>query len=123
MDLGPPKQRVVLAALPAEAGRPVSIETLVNRVWDETPPEKARTMLYAHITWIRRACACGEEHRSLAYRESGRAGSDHGISAQRRTSGLQVVVNRSNIGGAEPSKRQRTITNLAPMVNDGSLQR
>jgi len=32
-------------------------------------------------------------------------------------------VNRSNIGGAEPSKRQRTITNLAPMVNDGSLQR
>ncbi|MER5220766.1 AfsR/SARP family transcriptional regulator [Streptomyces flaveus] len=57
VDLGPAKQRTVLAALLVDAGRPVAAETLIDRVWDDTPPSKAREVLYAHIARIRRALA------------------------------------------------------------------
>jgi DNA-binding SARP family transcriptional activator/tetratricopeptide (TPR) repeat protein len=57
VDLGPPKQRAVLAALAIDARRPVSVDTLVHRVWDDQPPTEARNALYAHVMRIRRALA------------------------------------------------------------------
>ncbi|QUF05350.1 tetratricopeptide repeat protein [Actinosynnema pretiosum subsp. pretiosum] len=49
-----PRQRAVLAALAVEAGRPVGVDTLLRRVWGETPPARARDALYVHITRLRR---------------------------------------------------------------------
>src|SRR4051794_1785824 len=46
--LGEPRQRAVLVALLVDAGRPVSVETLVDRVWGEAPPPQARRSLQAH---------------------------------------------------------------------------
>jgi DNA-binding SARP family transcriptional activator/Tfp pilus assembly protein PilF len=57
LELGPPKQRAVLAALLVDAGRPVRTETIVDRVWDDDPPAEARNALYAHIMRIRRMLA------------------------------------------------------------------
>jgi len=64
VDLGPAKQRTVLAALLVDVGRPVAAETLIDRVWDDAPPSKARDVLYAHIARIRRVLASvgGEKH-------------------------------------------------------------
>jgi DNA-binding SARP family transcriptional activator/tetratricopeptide (TPR) repeat protein len=56
LDLGPPKQRAVFVALVVDAGRPVPVATMVDRVWDEAPPA-ARDALYAHIRRIRRLLA------------------------------------------------------------------
>jgi DNA-binding SARP family transcriptional activator len=53
LELGPPQQRLVLAALAVDAGRPVTLATLADRVWDATPPVGARPSLYAHIARIR----------------------------------------------------------------------
>jgi DNA-binding SARP family transcriptional activator len=53
--LGAAQQRAVLAALAIDAGRPVPLATLIDRVWDEAPPTGARPALYAHITRIRQA--------------------------------------------------------------------
>ncbi|KOG75651.1 MULTISPECIES: AfsR/SARP family transcriptional regulator [Streptomyces] len=58
MDAGPPQRRAVLAALAVDAGRPVPVEALIERVWGADPPEGARRALYAHICRIRRL---GEE--------------------------------------------------------------
>ncbi|WP_073763039.1 AfsR/SARP family transcriptional regulator [Streptomyces sp. CB02923] len=58
LDTGPPQRRAVLAALAVDAGRPVPVEVLIERVWDAKPPEGARRALYAHICRIRRL---GEE--------------------------------------------------------------
>ncbi|MET9038449.1 AfsR/SARP family transcriptional regulator [Streptomyces mirabilis] len=57
LDLGPPKQRAVFAALAVDSGQPVAVSTLVDRVWNESPPAAARNALYAHITRIRRLLA------------------------------------------------------------------
>ena len=53
LDLGPRQQRHVLAILAAEAGRHVTTEALIDRVWVAAPPA-ARRIVHAHITRIRR---------------------------------------------------------------------
>ncbi|HEX6356368.1 AfsR/SARP family transcriptional regulator [Actinophytocola sp.] len=53
-DLGTPQQRAVLAALAVDAGRPVMLQTLIDRVWDQAPPVGTRPALYAHISRLRK---------------------------------------------------------------------
>lgn len=57
LEIGPPKRRAVFAALVVDAGRPVPVDTLVDRVWDTAPPAEARAAVYAHITRLRRVLA------------------------------------------------------------------
>lgn len=54
LDLGPAKQRLVLAVLLLEAGRMVPIETLIDRVWGERPPREVRNVVYTYVTRLRR---------------------------------------------------------------------
>jgi DNA-binding SARP family transcriptional activator len=57
LDIGPPRPQAVLAALAVDAGRPVAIATLIDRVWADTPPRKVRDVLYSHLSRIRRLLA------------------------------------------------------------------
>src|SRR4051812_26355983 len=56
VDAGPPQQRHVLAVLAAEAGRTVTSELLIDRVWDEAPAGARRT-LQVYLTRLRRLLA------------------------------------------------------------------
>src|SRR5215472_15445216 len=74
LEMGPPQQRSVLAALAVDAGRPVFRDTLINRIWSERAPKGAASALYAHINRIRRvlaAEAAGAEPARLARRSGG----------------------------------------------------
>jgi DNA-binding SARP family transcriptional activator/tetratricopeptide (TPR) repeat protein len=75
LDLGTPRQQTVLAALAVDAGKPVRIETLVDRVWDDDPPVEARNVLYSHLSRIRqllkRASAVTGKPARLARRHAG----------------------------------------------------
>jgi DNA-binding SARP family transcriptional activator len=53
VDPGPPRQRLVLAALAVDASRQVTVDCLVDRVWGDCPPERARRSLHAHLSRIR----------------------------------------------------------------------
>ncbi len=53
--LGEPRQQAIMAALLVEAGRAVSVDTLVDRVWGLAPPPQARRSLQAHLAKLRRA--------------------------------------------------------------------
>jgi DNA-binding SARP family transcriptional activator len=53
LDLGGPRLQTVLAALAVDAGRPVGLETLVDRVWDDNPPVEVRNVLYSYLSRIR----------------------------------------------------------------------
>src|SRR5215467_8197609 len=74
LEMGPPQQRAVLAALAVDAGRPVFRDTLIDRIWSGRVPEGAASALYAHINRIRRVLAAeavGEEPVRLARRSGG----------------------------------------------------
>ena len=57
VDTGQPRQRSVLAALLVDAGRLVTWESLIDRVWGEAPPAGARHALYSHVARVRRLLA------------------------------------------------------------------
>src|SRR5687768_8102759 len=74
--VGPPQQRLVLAALALEASRPVPVQVLIDRVWDEAP-QGARRTLHVLLTRIRRLLAQigkdGEDGVELIRRSGGYA--------------------------------------------------
>ncbi|MBF9130160.1 tetratricopeptide repeat protein [Plantactinospora sp. S1510] len=53
LEVGTPRQQAVLAVLVVDTPRPVAIETLIDRLWDEAPPAEARNVLYSHLSRIR----------------------------------------------------------------------
>ncbi|MFF2011506.1 BTAD domain-containing putative transcriptional regulator [Streptomyces sp. NPDC058195] len=53
LQLGPAKRRSVLAALLLKANSPVSVEQLIDTVWDATPPAHARTVVQGHVSRLR----------------------------------------------------------------------
>ncbi|MGM1059429.1 BTAD domain-containing putative transcriptional regulator [Saccharothrix sp. Mg75] len=57
VDPGPSRQRCVLAALAVDIGRVVPVERMVDRVWGEDPPTKARAVLATYISRLRRVLA------------------------------------------------------------------
>jgi tetratricopeptide (TPR) repeat protein len=52
---GPAKQRSVLAILAMEAGHVVPTSVLIDRIWDNDPPESAASALYAYVNRLRKA--------------------------------------------------------------------
>ncbi len=56
-DLGHARQRCVLGVLLVEAGRPVSPDQLIDRVWGEHAPQRAANALYSYLSRLRRAVA------------------------------------------------------------------
>ena len=53
IDAGPARQRCVLAALAVDAGHPVAAYTLIDRVWGEHPPQRARHTLDVYLSRLR----------------------------------------------------------------------
>ena len=60
VELGPGKQRRVLARLLLSEGAPVSVDALTEAVWGTDPPAKPRASLQAYVSRLRRAL--GAEH-------------------------------------------------------------
>jgi DNA-binding SARP family transcriptional activator len=53
LDTGHARQRAVLAALLVDVGRPVPAEHLIDRVWADRPPHRARNTLSAYVSRLR----------------------------------------------------------------------
>ncbi|HEU5471612.1 MAG TPA: BTAD domain-containing putative transcriptional regulator [Actinophytocola sp.] len=68
MEIGPPRQQAVLAVLAVDAGRPVPIETLVDRLWPDAPPAEARNVLYSHLSRIRQLLKRGADRTGIVVR-------------------------------------------------------
>ena len=59
VELGPPKQRAVLAILALDAGRVVPADALIDAVWGETPPRTAAHSIQIYVSELRKALAPG----------------------------------------------------------------
>ncbi|WP_020578583.1 AfsR/SARP family transcriptional regulator [Actinopolymorpha alba] len=69
VDLGWPKQRLVLAILLSDPGRAVSVDRLIDVVWSGEPPRSARTSLQILVQRLRRALGDSSRivHQAAAY--------------------------------------------------------
>jgi DNA-binding SARP family transcriptional activator/tetratricopeptide (TPR) repeat protein len=68
--LGHARQRSVLAVLLVEAGRAVTVDQLIDRVWGDDPPQRAAGALYSYLSRLRQAVAgagIGIERRPGGY--------------------------------------------------------
>lgn len=54
LDLGPRKQRAVLAVLALEPGRIVSLDRLIDELWEDEPPSSATATLQSYISNLRK---------------------------------------------------------------------
>jgi DNA-binding SARP family transcriptional activator/Tfp pilus assembly protein PilF len=54
LDLGPVQQRVVLAVLALQAGRPVGRQQMINAVWGDASPRNAVNLVQRHVSGLRR---------------------------------------------------------------------
>ena len=64
LDLGPPTQRAMLAALLARVGQPVSVSELVDVLWGADPPFSAVNIIHRHVGALRRLFEPELPHRA-----------------------------------------------------------
>src|ERR1041384_2700387 len=57
LELGHARQRCVLVALLVDVNRAVTADRLLERVWDERPPLRARSVLRTYVSRLRQAPA------------------------------------------------------------------
>lgn len=72
LDIGSPQQRLLLAALAADAGQVVTAESLIDRLWDDAPYGARRT-LHVLISNVRRVLsgAAARREQAVVVRSSG----------------------------------------------------
>ncbi len=63
IDLGPPRQRAVLARLVAAGGQVVSVDRLVDDLWSADPPPRAQAALQVYVSHLRRLLEPGRPPR------------------------------------------------------------
>jgi len=68
VPLGAPKQRAVLATLLMNRNRAVSVDALIDAVWDQSPVPAARTSIHSYVSNLRRllGSASADPSRVLA---------------------------------------------------------
>ena len=54
------RQRLILAMLLMNAGRPVSVDRLIDEMWGDNPPDGPVNTLQVHVSQLRRALAAGD---------------------------------------------------------------
>lgn len=69
--LGHARQRLVLAALLLDANRAVTAEQLIDRVWADRPPQRARNTLYSCLSRLRQALAPARAEVGIERRHGG----------------------------------------------------
>jgi len=79
LDAGPLQRRAVLTALAMDAGSPVGLDALVERVWGADPPEAPRSALYAHIARLRKLFT------------------DHGVRLTKQVDGYVLDIDRDQV--------------------------
>jgi DNA-binding SARP family transcriptional activator len=70
VELGPARQRCVLAALAVDAGRVVAVDRLVDRVWAPDVPRRARATLQSYVSRLRQVLA-GQDGLDIERRPGG----------------------------------------------------
>jgi DNA-binding SARP family transcriptional activator len=85
VDLGPAKQRILLAALAVDLGHPVPVDVLIGRVWEESFPREARGAIHTYIARVRRVL------------ERASSDDDQGLIVRRHKGGYELIAGPEQI--------------------------
>jgi DNA-binding SARP family transcriptional activator len=66
VDLGTPKQRALVSALALSRGWPVSVDAIVDLLWDQSPPPGVTATLQAYVSQLRRVLEPDRQRRAPA---------------------------------------------------------
>ena len=66
VDLGTPKQRALVAALALSRGWPVSVDAIVELLWEDAAPPGVTATLQAYVSQLRRVIEPERERRAPA---------------------------------------------------------
>ena len=80
VDLGPPRQRGVLAVLLVHANQPVPVDRFLDHVWGEHLPQRGRDALYSYLSRLRAILASMPD-----------------VSLQRHSTGYRLVVDEAAV--------------------------
>ncbi|WP_053737270.1 AfsR/SARP family transcriptional regulator [Nocardia sp. NRRL S-836] len=67
LNLGPPKQRAVLALLLAQPGRVIAVDRLISVLWDDAPPKTALKNLQVYVYQLRKVVGARLRSRAPGY--------------------------------------------------------
>ena len=67
VDLGPRKQRILLAILLCHANTVMRVDQLIEAVWEDRPPRTARKNLQAYVSSLRKIVHNGITHHAYGY--------------------------------------------------------
>ncbi|MCF0092561.1 BTAD domain-containing putative transcriptional regulator [Micromonospora sp. MH99] len=107
IDLGPGKQRAVLAVLLLSAGRPVSTGQIVDAVWPEEPPANGPNVVQKYVAGLRRVLEPDRSPRTpgqvLSLTDAGYLlrVNPEAVDAVRFERGVQAVRQRHAAGSTE----------------------
>src|SRR5215469_11372937 len=71
LELRSPRQRVIMAMLLLEANHVVAINRLIDAVWDEDPPETAKSQIQMCVSVLRRLLDDGSQAAVISTRPPG----------------------------------------------------
>ena len=66
VDLGTPKQRALVSALALSRGWPVSVDAIVDLLWQDSPPPGVTATLQAYVSQLRRVLEPERQRRAPA---------------------------------------------------------
>ncbi|MER7167308.1 BTAD domain-containing putative transcriptional regulator [Micromonospora sp. NPDC000207] len=106
----PGRQEIILASLLMEPGRVVAADRLLDLIWDEAPPDTARTQIQICVSRIRKSFAAAQVAATVVSRAPGyllRTGEDtvdlHVFN--RRVTAARVLVKEGRLAEAAESLR------------------
>ncbi|PZS30019.1 MAG: hypothetical protein DLM58_14430 [Pseudonocardiales bacterium] len=67
LDLGPFKQRVLLAAMLCQPNTVIPVESLIGFIWDGRPPPTARKKMQVYISALRKLVGDRVQHAAYGY--------------------------------------------------------
>jgi DNA-binding SARP family transcriptional activator/tetratricopeptide (TPR) repeat protein len=119
VDIGPPQRRLVLAALAVDAGRPVPLDTLVERVWGPEAPSQGGRAVQAHLTRIRQLAKSLDEPLELSRRSGGYAleAAPEAVDAHL----LRMLVGQAREPGRDAAERTRLLRAAVELVRGEPL--
>ncbi|MDQ7905081.1 BTAD domain-containing putative transcriptional regulator [Phytohabitans sp. ZYX-F-186] len=113
LELGSPQQRAVLAALLLQAGVPVSIQQLMETLWDDGAPRSAEATIRTYVYRLRRVLT-PDGAAPPVIRSAGA-----GYLVDVRPEELDLATFRQLVGAAEAARREADTTGAADLLRRG----